>query len=217
MDHQFSIVLNGISYQTQLARKHLNKLSSMPLASLEKQLLLEDVFEDIADILNMFEATSKDLRKRQARIDSIQKRIEIEGNGFSQLFESTSNGYLVTTVDGIIQKANAAAAQLIHAPYQEALAKIPLIAFVRQSKRSEFCNQLSKIRWQKQIEGLGLELRRWDKSIFSAQASVFAIENDLAERVGLLWLIQAVEAPDSAKSKDQPEVLKSCYTKSSVD
>lgn len=168
--------LNSNRFQAQPTQEALDGLgqsSWVLISGLDQQLLPADIADDF--LTNA----------------AAQNRAEFEESCFRQGFEASFNSYLMTTIDGTIQKANFAATQLFHAPYGDALVNIPLIVLISKSSRRDFFTQLLSLKRKEQAQKLALGLRRWDKSLLYAVTSIYPIRTSQDGQPELLWLFQA--------------------------
>lgn len=97
----------------------------------------------LSEALEELSVTIEELHQQSEELALTQQSLALERQRYQDLFEFAPDGYLVTTIQGVIQEANQMAATLLNIQSQFLVGK-PLVAFVAETDRQAFCNQLNQ-------------------------------------------------------------------------
>ena len=145
--------------------------------------------------LEELQVIEEELREQNQELAVAHELIELERQGYQDLFEFAPDGYLVTDTAGIIQEVNRAAAILL-AVRQKYLVNKPLILFILQQDRQTFSIRLDNSQQEQQWEAY---LKPRGGKAFPASIRVAAMYDSQGKQVGWRWLICDISERQQAK------------------
>ena len=131
------------------------------------------------------------------------KQYEAKLQRYVDLFTLAPDGYLVTHLNGMIQEANQAAAQLLSVPLR-VLAGTPLALFVVAEERHAFCAQLVRLAQLDRVQALNLRLQPPKGVPFDASLTVAVARDSTGHATGLRWLLRDSAVCKGAEATQQP-------------
>src|ERR1043165_9963625 len=101
-------------------REHLEQARHF-LATLEKRAasgadtadLSNEGIQQLSNALEELRVSEEELRRTNEELATARQRLEIEQQRYRDLFDAAPNGYLVTSMQGVIEEANYSAATLL--------------------------------------------------------------------------------------------------------
>lgn len=163
-----------------------------------------DMFEELRVALEELNVAHEELQEQNEQLVESQVALEVEQRRYRNLFESAPDGYVITTVDGVIQEANRAAAKLLTVPQRFLVGK-PLLVFVPELERRAFRHKINQLKW-----GEVDRLQEWEVLLYPRvnQPITVAITVDAVGTAGgtptvLHWLIRDVTHRKQAEAKMQ--------------
>ncbi|KOP26604.1 PAS sensor protein [Hapalosiphon sp. MRB220] len=163
-----------------------------------QQQLLTEAIEEIAASFDNFQVLEE---QRQASLELMQaiqeelleqnERLVVEGQHYYDLFNFAPDAYLLTNAQGIILKANRAAATLFNVLQQFLIGK-PLANFVCESERSVFRSKLNQLSDIDCVQEWEMSMRPHNGQIFDALLMVAPMRDLSREMVSLQISIRDV-------------------------
>ena len=153
--------------------------------------LLTDAIAEVSHNLEQLQVLAEELEAQNDELTATRDAIEADRQRYQTLFNSASDGYLVTDGTGIIQEANRAAAQLLNTELSYLVGK-PLAVFVHPKQRRQFRQILTQLGQQEQIRQ---ELRMFNparKIDFPAQLTGVAMRDTQGKLVSLCFLLRDI-------------------------
>ena len=164
--------------------------------------------ELLAEVLEELSITIEELHQQSEELILAQQALELERQCYQDLFEFAPDGYLVTNMQGVIQKANHRAAALFDIESRFLVGK-PLITFVVETDLKSFHTRLNQLisgnastakagddpstNWQgaAPVQDWEIGLRpRGDNPPFPSAVNISKVWNPQGQLVGLRWLIR---------------------------
>lgn len=168
--------------------------------------LLPAAMAEIASSLEELYVLEEELKQQNQELIATRHLVEAERQRYQDLFEFAPEPYFVTDVNGVIQEANLAAAELLNVRRSYLLGK-PLSVFVH-SAESKKIRQLM-LQLQQERQKVTTELR-----IFQGQGKIdlvaevtvaFIAGNSQGKTDGLRWLLRDISSRLQAQQKIQEQ------------
>lgn len=169
---------NTIKYTLDFAIRRIEVLSQHT----DRLLLSPEVLSILLEELHV---ALEELEVQYNEITSTRQQLEDERSYYRNLFELAPESYLITNLQGVIERANPAAANMINVP-QEFLIGKPLVLFVAEAQRKSFTSELDQV----PIINGKLLLKPRDQEPFLAIINVFPIQDQKGQVIGLRWLLR---------------------------
>ena len=147
----------------------------------ELQLALEEV--EVAD---------EELRLQNEELLVIREELELQRHRYLDLFELAPDGYLVTSLAGVVKEANRAALELFQISSKGARGK-PLVVFVAVGERSRFRALLLRLATGARLADWEVTLQRRDGTTFLALLTAVQ-ETGLDRLPELRWIVHDISA-----------------------
>lgn len=155
-----------------------------------------EALEALQVSLEELQVSYEELQQQNEELLETRETLERERQRYQSLFEFAPDGYLVTNLNGTIQEANRAAANLLHLPQKYLINKL-LLTFIPPEQRQEFRAFLERLetvlaepharslQWEGQLQPRQGEL-------FEAALSVALTGDRPPETLTLRWLIRDI-------------------------
>ena len=135
----------------------------------------------------------EELRAQQEMLLETHRLLEIQRNRYQTLFDHAPDPYLVTDGFGMIEEANAAAADMLGVPGKMLVGK-PLVTFVDNKARREFRAHLGSLSEGTPIDKWTIDARVRDGRLVPVEARVSAFETRADGKRSLCWLLRDMTA-----------------------
>lgn len=116
------------------AQELIDRINSSPLGQQE---VVQEAVEELATALEELTVTEEELRNQNEELLATRSELEAQRLRYEDLFESAPDGYLVTGNNGVIRKANRAAAEMLGVQ-QKFLTGKPLGSYIADADRAAF-------------------------------------------------------------------------------
>jgi PAS domain S-box-containing protein len=168
----------------------------------EEASVATEALEELSTTLEQLHAASDELSSQNNALAAAQVELEAERQHYRDLFEFAPDGYIVTSEDGIIQKANQAASDLLHVPSGK-LAGKPLAIFIAEADRKEFRNGVNNLQAQPDRRN-----QEWEMQVQPRHGQQFPVSITVspiypaANATGqLLWLLRDISVRKKVQSE----------------
>jgi PAS domain S-box-containing protein len=163
---------------------------------------LADLQREVARLRTAVEV----LQRQNAELVSIRQAFEAERRRYSEMFESAPDGYMLTTLGGVILEANRVAAAILGVR-QEFLISKSLLIFVGEEARAGLEAMLAQWRdaekaqrsWRQPIVRGQIQLRVYRGAPFPAEYTVSPTRDEHDRIVGLRWMLR--DLSESARTE----------------
>jgi two-component system, cell cycle sensor histidine kinase and response regulator CckA len=186
--------VDALEQQLQAAQQRMERLEqSAKDSSAEAKGLQAESIHELSIALEELHVATQEIQSQNEQLLSVHQSLELERQHFQELFEFAPDGYVVTTIQGVIQSANRASEILLNLRRERLVGK-PLIVFVAEADRIHFHAQLNHF-----AESQSQSLNDWETCLkprvhnpFPASISISAIYDIHGAWVGLRWLIRDI-------------------------
>lgn len=163
--------------------------------------LLKAALTELSISLEELHVCAEELNRQNEDLISTQEILDSERQRYHDLFNFAPDGYIITTVNGIIQEANIAAAQLLDIRQSYLLGK-PISVFVHPEDRQEFRQISHQLLHKDQIRDrifrMTYNLRKRD---FPAELTAAAIRDRTGNLVKIQWLFRNIRHRQQIEQK----------------
>lgn len=151
--------------------------------------LQPQAFQELLSSAKMAHLAMEELRQQNQELIQTQHLLEAEREHYQDLFELAPDGYLVTNTDGIIEKANAAAAKLLNVSKQFLVGKA-MINFILLEERQHFRSEVNQLSQSDTAKELVIRLQQRHGEFLNAALTVTVIRNRQGKITHLYWLLR---------------------------
>jgi PAS domain S-box-containing protein len=187
---------NDVALEQQLraAQQRMERLEQIAKdSSIESKGLQNESIQELSVALEELHVAIEEIQIQNEQLREAHQSLELERQHFQELFEFAPDGYVVTTIQGVIQSANHASEILLNLRCERMVGK-PFIVFVAEADRIHFHDQLNHF-----AESQAQSINDWetclkprDHNPFPASISISAIYDINGAWVGLRWLIRDI-------------------------
>ncbi|MBW4639323.1 MAG: PAS domain S-box protein [Gloeocapsa sp. UFS-A4-WI-NPMV-4B04] len=171
---------------------------------LEQQDLLVEAFEEFQTTLEELFVAEEELCAANEEMAATRAEVEVERQRYQDLFEFAPDGYLVTDINGVIQEANRAVAQLLNVS-QKFLVGKPLYVFFAQEVRDDLFAKLTQLQQVNFAQEWEVCLQPRNNTPFSAALTVAGIRKPDDKLTGLRWLLRDISDRKRAELQDSEQ------------
>ncbi|MDQ6872106.1 MAG: PAS domain-containing protein, partial [Gemmatimonadota bacterium] len=125
-----------------------------------------------------------DLRSQHEALIEAHRELELQRERYHTLFQLAPDPYLVTDQKGLIEEANAAAADLLGVPTAQLVRK-PLLAYLDPEARAEFEHRLNRLTSSGYLDKWALAIESRDGRLVPMEATASRVE-----RGSICWLFR---------------------------
>lgn len=178
--------------QLRLMRQRVQALYQQGSPIAERNELLSAAFEELEWAIEQLQLSEAQQRRLHEEWLSERSELESEIQRYEDLFANAPAGYLVTSLDGTIRKANPAAARMLECSERHLVGR-SIAMFVPEGQRREFRAQIAQIAQSGDTHEWEIPMQSWERAQFSAGLTVCAVRGQNGERtVALHWLLRDV-------------------------
>lgn len=167
--------------------------------------LVVDCLEELRVALAELHDAEEKLRAQNDALLAAQHVIEAERQRYRTLFEFAPDSYFITDLQGTVQEANRAAADLLQVNKADLIGK-PLVSFVPTDQRCSFRVMLSQLPVINRVQEWEISLSQPGQSNQSALKVALTVEtgrDQQGEPTTLRWLLRDITARKQAESQMQ--------------
>jgi PAS domain S-box-containing protein len=168
--------------------------------------LLKESLEGLSVSLQELQVAAESLRQEKEELALSLTAEAAERQRYQELFQLAPDGYLVTTKDGTITKANQTVGQLLNIAPDRLITK-PLVVFVDPQERRDFYAKLSQLQKGESIKNWQIQLQRWRDAFFKVSCTVTPIQDSQNQVVGLRWQLQDLTPNQETETEQQHQAL----------
>jgi PAS domain S-box-containing protein len=138
-------------------------------------------------------STQEVLRAQNEELVSSRQALELERSRYRELFDSAPVGYILTSQQGIIQKVNLTAANLLHET-PEFLVGLPLARLLAREERAVFFANLGRLTRQEvpRIENWEASIQLRNLPPFPCSLLVNLVHDEANRLTGLRWILRDI-------------------------
>jgi PAS domain S-box-containing protein len=179
--------MNRASSKIQKLEQRIEILSYPDAISFSPQ-SIRDLFEEFLVSLEEIRVANEELIQQNESQAIVRKELEAERDQYLELFDQAPDVYLVTDLEGNIQKANRAASSLLNVQ-QEFLVGKPLLVYIYDQDKKAFHTHLSLLRQGMQVDAWELRLQPRKSEPISMAISFSFMQDNAGKPVGLRCLL----------------------------
>jgi PAS domain S-box-containing protein len=181
----------------QTLRQRVQSLYQQGGAHAQTDIVLSRAFEELAHALEELQAADRALRQQRNEWLNKQAELELENQRYKDLFDHAPAGYLVTSVDGAIRQANAAALALLQASDRSIVGR-PLAIFLPEGHRRAFREKITQLLQSSVPLEWVVEMCSWEGAPLEARLTASALRGTGGRPLALYWLISSLDQPGTA-------------------
>jgi two-component system cell cycle sensor histidine kinase/response regulator CckA len=151
--------------------------------------VLTSAFVEFEVALDMLRAIENELRQARAALEDRTATIDSEHQRYQELFALAPDGYLATSLDGMIRRANRAAAILLQSREKD-LIRQSLTGFIPAGERHAFQTRLTTLRTMNQVQRWELQLQPCSGTAIAIDATIAVARTSAGQPTGLYWLLR---------------------------
>jgi PAS domain S-box-containing protein len=179
-----------VTPQLQLMRQRVQSLYQQGGILSQQNDVLAAAFAELELALEQLQSAEAQQRRNHEEWLNERAALEIESQSFQYLFEHAPAGYLVTSLDGTIRKANPIAAKLLECSERNLIGR-SIALFVPEGQRREFRAQVGQLSAADSIQEKTLTMQSWEHTSFKASLTVSVVRGKTNERpMALHWLMR---------------------------
>ena len=182
-------------WRSQLAQ-FLERTNKLTL----QQELSGTALEELHILLEELMIAEEELHQHNSLLESTRLLIEAERYRYRELFESISDGYLLTNQHGVIQKANRAAANLLNVSQKLLVGKL-LVSFIRLDLRESFRFRLNQLHLLNKFSEWEVSLQPLRGNPIDVSVTTTTIRDRSGNLIGLDWVLHEINQRSSEESR----------------
>jgi two-component system cell cycle sensor histidine kinase/response regulator CckA len=169
--------------------------------------VLEEAIGETAISLEELEVLAEELTQQNQELVATRHLLEVKSQCYQDLFNFAPDGYLLTDVNGVIQEANYAAAQLLHVRQSYLIGK-PLAVFLHQTELPKFYQIIGQLRQQTEKHTQQLRIFHQEGKIDFVAEFTLGVAQDYSQAKikGLRWLFRDISDRLQAEEKIRQQV-----------
>lgn len=172
-------------------RQRIQTLYRTAGEAVHRDRLLSTAFEELAAALDTLHAAENERVSQFDQWLDERTALQAEIQRYQELFVEAPIGYLVTSVDGTIRVANAAAARLLRASERRLLGR-SLSLFIPDGRRRTFRADLADLARHEQPQEWHLHMQALDETALDVESIVAAVRGSDGQTIALRWLLHDV-------------------------
>jgi PAS domain S-box-containing protein len=182
-----------LSQQIQAMRHRVQQLSQGAQGDTHQQELLPKVFDELDHALEELQTVEAELHQQQVQLLDTREYLESERQTYQELFEFAPVGYLLTSPDGVIRRANQTAAALFETTEKMMIGR-SLALYVPEGERRPFRRAISELSSRDGMQEWQAQMQPWHGPAFAAALSVAVVRNQRGRPAQLRWMITKTAA-----------------------
>lgn len=149
------------------------------------------VFKELGIASEELQVSLEELLQQNEELAIAVEAAALERKRYEDLFQYSSQAYLITSLDGCIQEANPMAAQLIGVPQQFLLGK-PLSLYVSEESRSLFRAELWRRQQRDYLHEWEIHLKARNQEVSDVACLTIAIRDHNGVPTGFRWILRDI-------------------------
>jgi PAS domain S-box-containing protein len=150
---------------------------------------LASAFLELEVALDMLRAIENELCEAHAALEDVAVIMDSEHKRFRELFELAPDAYLVTSLEGMIRRANHAAASLFQSMEKDLIQR-SFTSFIPAGERTTFRTRLTTLRLMSQVQRWELRLQPCTGTPIAIDATIALARSGAGQPTGLYWLLR---------------------------
>ena len=155
----------------------------------EHSAVLTSAFVELEVALDMLRAIENELRQARAALEDAAVTMDSEHQRYQELFALAPAGYLVTSLDGMIRRANQTAAILLQRTEKDLIGR-SFTNLIPAGERNAFRRRLSTLRTLNQVQYWDLQLQPCTGASIAIDATIAIVRTSAGQPTDLYWLLR---------------------------
>lgn len=175
--------------------------------------LIPAFVKELGIVMEELQVAIEELQQQNQALEETLEMVAAERKRYQDLFQSVSEGYLVTNLDGKIQEANRRAAEMLGIPL-DFLAGKPLAIYINENDRATFRTELIQRSQRDSFKEWELCLQSRGGKLIRIACLVLAIRDQNNQPTGFRWAIRdiserkQIESLEYNGNGDQPDITR---------
>ncbi len=183
------LINQQLTPELQLMRQRVQALYQQGGLLSQQNDVLAAAFEELELALEQLQFAEAHQRLKHEEWLNDREALEMESQSFQHLFDNAPAGYLVTSLDGTIRKANPLAAKLLECSERNLIGR-SIALFVPEGQRREFRAQIAQLSTADGIQEKELAMQSWERAPFEARLTVVTVRGKTGQQpIALHWLL----------------------------
>jgi PAS domain S-box-containing protein len=209
------------TFLTKDGREILVEGNAAPRYIGDKVVATQGIFRDITERKNMekqlqekneeLDAQNEELKAINEELQATEEELQHSQERLERMFESVTDGIVVTTLDGTVLKVNERAAQMLGYASDDELLGKSCLDCVAPNDREKMANNMQKVIKEGLIKRQEYTLRKADGTEFPAELSTNIIKDASGNAIGLITI-----ARDITERKQMEQLFKTVTNSSQV-
>ncbi len=162
--------------------------------------LLEQAFAELNTTLEEMRVAEEELRQQNEELIFSRYAVEAARERYRDLFEFAPDGYLVTSLQGVVEEANRAAARLLGISQRLLLGK-PFVTFVEDDQRREYRSLLARLTQEDRVQDWNVRIKPRHGAAFEATLTVVVVHSREGSPAGLRWMLRDITERKNAEAQ----------------
>jgi PAS domain S-box-containing protein len=175
--------------QIEHMRRRVRRLYQSADSTQPHPAVLASAFLELEVALDMLRAIENQLRQARAALEDVAVTMGSEHQRYRELFELAPDAYLVTSLEGMIRRANHAAALLLQSEEKDLIQR-SFTSFIPASERNAFRTRLTTLRTIDQVQRWELRLQPGTGTPIALDATIAVARTNADQPTGLYWLLR---------------------------
>ncbi|MBE9069849.1 PAS domain-containing protein [Leptolyngbya cf. ectocarpi LEGE 11479] len=181
--------LDIFSRQFEQAQQQLTQLLQQAAQDDAPQSLLTQALDELTNALEEAHVLSEELAEQYNQLQAAQMTLTTERQQYFELFDLAPDGYIITNVQGMIEKINQTAVTLLNRHQHSSVGK-PLAVMVAQADIHKFYTLLNRLQQGETFQDFSLRLQPYQKSSLYASFTIAPMRDYQSQLVGFRWLFR---------------------------
>ncbi|BAZ12406.1 PAS/PAC sensor signal transduction histidine kinase [Calothrix sp. NIES-4071] len=183
--HDFNQKIEKVYKNTQALNQHINE------SPLQEQDLLIKALEELHIALEELQVAEEELREQNHILAEAHYSLAQERQRYQELFDLAPDGYIVTDIEGKIQAANNAAAEMLNIPKHFITGKF-LVNFIPESERRAFRSLLLRQHQPRRVSEWETRIQPRHSHITYVSISRTTITDNKGQIQGWRWMLRDI-------------------------
>lgn len=190
----FSKKIQKVYENTQALNEHIIE------SPLHEQDLLVKAVEELHVALEELRVAEEELRQQNHQLVETHYSLAQERQRYQELFDQAPDGYIVTNIEGKIQTANIAAAEMLNIPKHFLVGKL-LINFIPESERRAFRSLLLRLHQCERVNEWETRIIPRHSSEIYVSISITTVTDEKGKAQGWRWMLRDITERKQTEEK----------------
>lgn len=179
-----------ISHKIQAMQQRLQALYRYAHREPQQQELLMKAFDELDHALEELQALENMVQQQQEELLDTRESLEAERQTFEELFEFAPAGYLITSPNGTIRRANETAVRMFKTDKKLMVGR-SLALFIPDGERRQFRAAIEQLQQAEDIQEWEARMKSWGGASFDVLLSVATVRSEQGRPQTLRWIVRS--------------------------